>query len=747
MSQKYADIIIDISHEAIDRVFQYSIPEAMEENIHIGMVVEVPFGNGNRIRHGYVVGFADEPSYDKSRIKSIAGPADKVVSVESNLINLAAFIRDRYGCTMAAALKTVMPVKKRIRPVTEKWVSLNLSEDKAKALLEEYMRRHYSAKTRIIDTLLRKKTMTLKELSSDCRVTSKQVLSMADAGILSIAENNVYRNGKEIEPADISGIKLNRAQKDAVENVCSKMDKNTAEVILLNGVTGSGKTEVYVRAIRHAINIGRQTILLVPEINLTFQLVRYLRSYFGDRVAVMNSRMSDGEKYDIIRKIENNDADIVVGPRSALFVPMSRLGLIIIDEEHDASYINDNTPRYHAVEVAQERCRLENACLLLGSATPSLTSYNNAVNGHYQLLSLPDRVSDTGMAQSVVVDMREELRMGNRSMFSYELMTGIKNALDKHQQIMLFINKRGYNSSVSCRSCGKVIKCPHCDVALKKHSDNRLMCHYCGYITVVPSNCYHCGSGLIGGYGAGTEKVEDQVKKLFPQARVLRMDKDTTRLKNSGLDILEEFARKDADILIGTQMIVKGYDFPDVTLVGIMLADLTLFNNDYMAGERTFDLITQAAGRAGRGSEPGKVIIQTYQPDNYVIQAAAAQDYEGFFMKEMAYRKLMDYPPASNLLVMLLTSKDEEELINKTELLGTDIKRILKGKKAVSVIGPAEPVINKLNDVYRRVIYFKSGEYNNLLFVMKLLDDSVKRNQVLFENIRVQYDFNPTNMY
>lgn len=747
MSQKYADIIIDISHEAIDRVFQYSIPETMEESISIGMVVEVPFGKGNHIRYGYVVGFTDEPSYDTSRIKSIAGPAEGVVSVESNLINLAAFIKDRYGCTMAAALKTVMPVKKRIKPVTEKWVSLNLSEEKVENLLEEYMRRHYSAKVRVIEALSEKKTMTLKKLLSDCRVTTKQVLSLSDAGILSITENNIYRNGEKIKPADIKTIKLNKAQKNAVEYICSKMDQNASEVILLNGVTGSGKTEVYVRAIRHAINIGRQTILLVPEINLTFQLVRYLRSYFGDRVAVMNSRMSDGEKYDIIRKIENNDADIVVGPRSALFVPMSRLGLIIIDEEHDASYINDNTPRYHAVEVAQKRCGLENACLLLGSATPSLTSYNKAVNGYYHLLLLPDRVSDMGMAHSVVVDMREELRMGNRSMFSYELMTGIKNALDNHKQIILFINKRGYNSFVSCRSCGEVIKCPHCDVALKKHADNSLMCHYCGYTTIIPDTCNHCGSGLIGGYGAGTEKVEDQVKKLFPQARVLRMDKDTTRLKNSGLDILEEFARKDADILIGTQMIVKGYDFPDVTLVGIMLADLTLFNNDYMAGERTFDLITQAAGRAGRGSEPGTVIIQTYQPDNYVIRAAAAQDYEGFFIKEMAYRKLMNYPPASNLLVMLLTSKDEQDLINKAELLGADIKRILKGKKAVSVIGPAEPVINKLNDIYRRVIYFKSGEYNNLLFVKKLLDDSVKRNQALFENIRVQYDFNPTNMY
>ena len=559
---------------------------------------------------------------------------------------------------------------------------------------------------------------------------------------MTITENNTYRNGEEIKPADISEICLNDAQRYAAEQVCEAVKNDRSDTFLLHGVTGSGKTEVYVRAIKYAIQMGKQTILLVPEINLTFQLVRYLKSYFGDRVAVMNSKMSDGEKYDLIRKLENNDADVVVGPRSALFVPVERLGLIIIDEEHDGGYVSDNTPRYHAVEVAQERCRIEHACLVLGSATPSLTSYSRALNGTYHLLKLPERISDMGLASSVVVDMRDEIRLGNRSMISEELMTAIKDKLDKKQQIMLFINKRGYNSFVSCRSCGEVIKCPRCDVALKKHANNKLICHYCGYVADVPKACKSCGSELIGGYGAGTEKVEAQVKKLFPEARVLRMDRDSTRKKNAGMRMLEEFARKEADILIGTQMIVKGYDFPDVSLMGIMLADLTLFDSDYMAGERTFDLLTQAAGRAGRGDMPGTVIIQTYQPEHYVIQSAAAQDYEGFYNKEMAYRDLMNYPPASNLLNVLLTSKNEEKLDDVTEFLGTNIKRILKEKKSVRTIGPAEPVISKLNDIYRRVIYFKSREYNDLLYVMKLIDYNAKRNQALFEDIKIQYDFN-----
>lgn len=746
MSQKYADIIIDISHEAVDKIFQYLIPDSMSDEIVIGMVVEVPFGNGNHIRRGYVVGISDTSSYDVSRIKPIGNIADDSLSVGGRLIKLAAFIKDRYGCTMATALKTVMPVKKRTRVLSESMVTLNLSEKETGELLKEYNRKHCVARVRVLEMLSVRKTIGMKELMETCRVNTKLIKDMGNAGALIISENNVYRSSEKIKPADIADIILNDEQKHAACEIVTSMKQEKASVFLMHGVTGSGKTEVYVRAIKQAADMGRQTILLVPEINLTFQLVRYLKNYFGDRVAVMNSRMSDGEKYDIIRKFENNDADVVVGPRSALFVPVKRLGLIIVDEEHDASYVNDNIPRYNAIEVARERCRLENACLVLGSATPSLSSYYRTETGEYKLLRLPHRISSFGMAKTSIVDMRDEIRLGNRSMFSHALATEIRNALDNHRQVMLFINKRGYNSFVSCRSCGEVIKCPHCDVALKKHADNSLMCHYCGYKTEMPDRCPSCGSGLIGGYGSGTEKVEEQVNKLFPDAIVLRLDKDTGSRKNSGINILEKFAGGGADILIGTQMIVKGFDFPNVTLVGIMLADLTLFNNDYMAGERTFDLLTQAAGRAGRGDGQGKVIIQTYQPDNYIIKAASCQDYESFYKNEMAYRRLMGYPPASNMMVMTFASANTENLRYVSEQVGSDIRRILKKSNAVSVIGPAEPAIEKISDIYRRVIYFKSPEYNNLLYIKKLLEESIKRNRTLFEDIRVEFEFNPVHI-
>ena len=530
------------------------------------------------------------------------------------------------------------------------------------------------------------------------------------------------------------------------------VDKDVHRTYLLHGVTGSGKTEVYVQCIRRVIEQGKQAIVLIPEIALTYQTIKYFTRYFGERVTVVNSRLSSGERYDQFERAKKGDVDVVIGPRSALFTPFERLGLIIIDEEHESSYKSDNPPKYHARETAIERARLEGASVILGSATPSVESYKKAMSGEFRLWTMDERVSDRKMADTSIVDLREELRRGNRSIISDELAEDITDRLSRHEQIMLFINKRGFNSFVSCRNCGEVVKCPHCDVSMTKHmasNGGKLVCHYCGYTVEEPSKCPSCGSRLIGGYGVGTEKVEQEINRMFPVARTLRMDKDTTSKKNSHEQILESFGRGDADILIGTQMIVKGHDFANVTLVGILLADLTLFDGDYRAGERTFDLLTQAAGRAGRGDVPGKVVIQTYKPDNYAIVAAANQDYRSFYETESAYRSFMRYPPEWNMLVIMAVGENEEQLANTMDRMYSHIRGNHRNVRHLAVIGPAEPALAKVKDLYRKVLYIKHRDYQVLVDVKNCVEEWLRDDETreINSGINVFYDFNPMNMY
>lgn len=676
MSKKYADIIIDISHEAIDRSFQYEIPKALEEQVQIGTQVVIPFGKGNHPRKGYVTGISEQPAYDEHRIKQITEVVKRSVAAPNKLIALAAWIRETYGSTMIQALKTVLPVKKTV---------------KASA---------YTASALLDDTSM---------------------------------------NGKP-------EIVLNPAQQSIVDRFASDLESDRHHTYLLHGVTGSGKTEIYVRAIEKVVAKHKQAIVLIPEIALTYQTVRYFRAYFHDRVTVINSRLSAGEKYDQFMKAKKGEVDVVIGPRSALFAPFEHLGLIIIDEEHENSYKSEYPPRYHARETAIKRAQLEGASVILGSATPSVESYQKAMNGEYVLWTLPERASGGALAETSVVDLREELRRGNRSVISSELASDIRDRLDKKQQIMLFINKRGYNSFISCRNCGEALKCPHCDVSLTKHQGNRLLCHYCGYSMIQPDICPSCKSRLIGGYGTGTQKVEEEIHRLFPDAATIRMDKDTTSVKNAHERLLEQFENREADILIGTQMIVKGHDFSNVTLVGILLADLTLFHNDYRAGERTFDLLAQAAGRAGRGRIPGKVVIQSYQPEHYAIVSAAKQDYRMFYESEYAYRQMMKYPPVWNMMVILLTSKEELLLDAEAGLLADKLKLIFAEDGQMQMIGPSVPVIAKIKDIYRRVVYVKHNRYNKLVEIKDYIEAYIEQ-QKLDEQINVIFDFNPMNIY
>lgn len=740
----YANIIIDITHEKLDKIFQYRIPKDLEALIKIGQKVEVPFGKGNTRKEGYVVGFANQPDYDVDKIKDILAISKDSLAIETKLVALAAWMKETYGGTMIQALKTVLPIKKKENEQQKRKIKRLIDINEGEKKLEYFLKKNQKARARVMKALLQKEELDYSQAIKTLKVSTSVLGPMEEQGILSIESERVFRNPK-IEKSEEKKIRFNEEQQCVIESVKANYDMGDRKTCLIHGVTGSGKTEVYMEIIEHVVSQGKQAIVLIPEISLTYQTVMRFYRKFKDRVSVLNSRMSAGERFDQMQRAKEGKIDVMIGPRSALFTPFEHLGIIVIDEEHEPSYKSEQMPRYHARETAQERARIEGAMVILGSATPSLESYHRCKNGEYRFYTLKHRVDGRELSTVDIVDMREELKKGNRSIFSDLLLEKMKEKLEKRQQIMLFINRRGYAGFVSCRSCGEVIRCPHCDVSLSVHNNGKMVCHYCGYETPQVSQCPSCGSKFIGRFRTGTQKIEDLVKKTFPEARVLRMDLDTTRGKGAYEEILSSFSKGEADILVGTQMIVKGHDFPNVTLVGVLAADISLYSDDYRSSERTFQILTQAAGRAGRGKEKGEVVIQTYQPDNYSIQRAADQDYEGFYKEEMEYRSLAGYPPAKNLLAVLMTGKDENLLEKAAGHLKNCALRVTNGKK-INVIGPAEPFVGKVNDSYRKILYLKATEYGMLVKVKNYLEQYIEINSG-FSSLKIQFDFNPINIF
>ena len=736
---------MDISHEKLDKTFQYLIPEELETEIRVGVMVEVPFGN--RVITGYVVELTDEVEYDVSRLKPIQRVRKDSVPIESQLIELAGWMRKNYGATMNQALKTVIPIKQKTKAIERKTLKLLLSKEEAMRTLALFENKHFTAKARLLRALMEENELDYTVVTQKLHVPAATVKNLETQNILEIEVSKEYRNPVNHLESKGYHLTLNAMQQSVADTVTQNMDAGVSKTYLLKGVTGSGKTEVYMELIAHTIEKGKQAIVLIPEIALTYQTVMRFYNRFGNRVSIMNSRLSQGERYDQYLRAKNGDIDIMIGPRSALFAPFENLGLIIIDEEHENSYKSETIPRYHARETAIERARMSGASVVLGSATPSVDSYYHAKNHEYELLELTERVQERPLPECEVIDLREELKNGNRSILSVRLQELMEDRLNKGQQTMLFINRRGVAGFVSCRACGHVVKCPHCDVSLSQHNNGRMVCHYCGYEEAVPSVCPSCGSKYISGFKAGTQKIEELVKQRFPGARVLRMDFDTTRTKDSYEQILQAFANQEADILIGTQMIVKGHDFPNVTLVGVLAADMSLHVSDFHAAERTFQLLTQAAGRAGRGDEPGDVIIQTYNPEHYAVVTAKAQDYESFYEQEIMYRQFGFYPPVWNLLVVMCASEKNDQLDFVSEKLvkrlqmHVDTEDDLKGKK-IQLVGPADASIAKINDIYRKVIYIKTKEYQDLVLLKDRLEYYMKDNRD-FAQVSVQFDFNP----
>ena len=748
---KYAEIIIDIAYNKLDRPFTYRVPERMQSVLRLGSLVLVPFGKANVMRKGYVIALKDECGLAPGEIKEIAElPVNDSGYSEDDdgaaAVALAAWMKERYGSTMAAALRTVLTSRKPGKPVMTREIELILDRAQAQEQLSVYERKHQVARERLLRELMDVPRQPYSLITSKLHVTASVIRAMAAAGVIRVTQEESFRNPVSFDSAVQDHKELSDEQRAVVDGVLADYDAGKSTVSLIHGITGSGKTEVYISIIKGICERGKKAIMLIPEIALTYQtLLRFYR-HFGERVSVMNSSLSESEKADQWERARRGEIDVIIGPRSALFTPFADLGVIVIDEEHEGSYKNESMPKYHAREVAQELARIKNACVVLGSATPSLESYYKAQRGEYRLYTLSQRLTGGTLPSVEIADLRQELRNGNRSILSERLQELVQDRLSKGEQAILFLNRRGVAGFVSCRSCGEVIKCPHCDISLSLHRNGRLVCHYCGYERPGVKECPSCGSPYISGFRAGTEQIEEHLKIRYPGARVLRLDADTTARKGSYDRILSSFANREADILVGTQMIVKGHDFPGVTLVGILLADLSLYAGDYRAAERTFQLLTQAAGRAGRGDVPGNVVIQTYQPENYAVQYASEQDYEGFYNEEMRYRSLLLYPPAAHMLCVQLQSENEDAAEG---LAGTLRELFVRDDPEVLVIGPAKGSLTKIRDQYRYVIYIKDVNYDKLIRCKDRAEAFIAYLIRIGKDpqVQVQFDFDPVSPF
>ncbi|MBO5561386.1 MAG: primosomal protein N' [Firmicutes bacterium] len=731
----YALVVISVAVKTLDRVFSYKVPEDMKCRLKVGMRIHVPFGKGNRKIEAYVIGLSDKVDFDESKMKYIADICENYPVISEKRIELAMSMQSDYYSTMSDCIQCIIP--KKVKSKTYKCAYIDYENNDIE-IIDAIIAKN-NKQSRVLEFLRDGGSIPVSHIKDFLGIDTAPINALVKKGIVKTEENEVYRGNYNLARTLKSpGLELNEEQKNAVAAI---LDEDVRPV-LLKGVTGSGKTEVYLQAIEKVINEGKQAIVLVPEISLTPQTVDRFTARFGERVAVTHSRMSDGERYDQWRRACSNEISVMIGPRSAIFTPFEKLGMIIIDEEHESAYKADlQPPKYDAREIALKLSYLYGCKIVFGSATPSVTSYYMAQKGEYRLVEMKNRVN-LSPPEINLVDMRRELETGNRSIFSRALKQAIEENLEDGKQTILFLNRRGYSTFISCRSCGHVMMCKNCNVNYTYHRyTNKLMCHYCGEEAEVPKLCPVCGSEHIRYFGTGTQKIEDEINRLFPTARVLRMDMDTTRTKNSHTDILDTFRSKGADILIGTQMIAKGLDFPDVTLVGVIAADMSLNLNDYHSGEITYQLITQVSGRAGRAESKGRVYVQTYDPQNYSIQAAVNGSYEDFYRHESEFRSLMKYPPFTNIFFVLVSGEDEQ-IVHRVIMTLYEIMVHYNRKNDFTLFAPTPAVISKINKKYRHRMMVKSdnGEKirNFVLFCVEKL-----RGYMPLDGVSVNISLNP----
>lgn len=713
----FARVIVDISNANVDRLFTYSVPDDIK--LAPGQRVLVPFGRGNKPTEGFVIELSEDKQ-TSHEVKPVIRTLEPYTVLTDEQLRLSDWIRRAYHCTRADSLRGMIPAKLRGSRVKEKTVrTLQLSPAADKeAFLSSISAKDGSIKAprqlEVFELLDHPEAeYSAADINAFIPGAASAIATLIKKGILIEAGRETFRNPfAGSDPKPTLPLPLMPSQSAALETIAKA---NPGDVLLLHGVTGSGKTEVYMQAIAKELEAGRGAIVLVPEISLTPQTTDRFRSRFGETVAVLHSHLSDGERFDEWRRIRFSKARVVIGARSAVFAPVEALGLIIIDEEHEPSYQSELTPKYSAIEVARTRARITGAKLVLGSATPSLTSYYRAKRGQYKLIEMPERINGDNMPRVDVVDMRSEFISGNNGIFSKLLQEAIEGCLERKEQAILFLNRRGYSSHVECRACGFVFKCRNCDVAMTYHKfDNALRCHYCGASAFVPNKCPSCGSEFVKFSGMGTQQVEEQLHELFPDIRTLRMDTDTTGGKNAHRDILDSFTKGEADILIGTQMVAKGLDIPNVTLVGVVFADSTLFHSDYRSGERTFQLLTQVAGRAGRADKQGRVVIQTNAPNHRAISLCTQHDYKGFFKLEISDRMHTLFPPFSVFVRALFVSRSETEAaeaagrfaLGVTDALLTELAKSSSENELIFVMPGAAP-IRKRDGEFRYAVIVK----------------------------------------
>lgn len=731
----YGEIILNSEAVEIDRPFTYKIPNDLSDKISIGQIVKVPFGFRSKPTEGFIISVKKEEDIELNyKVKDILSIITEDPIISKKEIELIYFLKERYLCKYIDAFRLLIPVgimkgaKNKVRNVVF-LVDEDISGIKNNQGYKE-----------IIDILKKcSGEFTKSELMKKYNISQYRLNNLIQKGILKIEEEIVYRYN-EREYSEDNKKKMTVEQQLAVDKITSS-DNTT---YLLKGVTGSGKTEIYMRLVEKTLAEGKSSIILVPEIALTPQMIERFKGRFGKNVALFHSKLSDGERFDEWHRVKDGKARVIVGARSALFLPSDNLGLIIIDEEHENTYKSEQNPKYQTKEVAEYIASKANAKLILGSATPTIETYYRAISGEIELIELTQRVDGKPMPVMDIVDMREELRSGNRSLFSKKLYNNIQEALNNKEQIVLFLNRRGFSTFVSCRSCGYVFNCDECEISMTYHKNGFLVCHYCGKTKRVPDKCPKCGSKYVKFFGAGTQRVEEEIKKYFKEARIVRMDVDTTRTKDSHERLYNLFKNGEADILVGTQMVSKGLDFPNVTLVGILAADMSINIPDYRAAERTFQIVTQVAGRAGRGTKEGKVVIQTYTPNHYSLEYAQKYDYEGFYDKEFTLRALMKYPPFGKILLINGVSKNEPQLKEFMKNISENITEVLKSYDNIELLGPIPCMVAKIKDNYRWQIVLK-GEFDNI-FAKKIQDLLYDNNKSNYNEIRISIDINPNNL-
>lgn len=730
----YAEVIINSEALEIDRPFTYKVPEEFNNEIKIGQIVKVPFGKGNKTSEGFILNLKNDDNI-KFKTKNIAAILVKDPVIDEDDINLIEFLREKTLCKYIDAFRLLIPVgimkgakakKKKVIVLKNEDLSNIKNPDGYKKIVEFF--KTNSGK------------YTKSELINEHSISQYKLNKLIENEVLSIEEESVFRYNDRVYNKD-SAKTLTIEQENIIREYINSDDK----MFLLKGVTGSGKTEVYMKLVERVLLEGKSAIILVPEIALTPQMIERFKGRFGVNVALFHSKLSDGERFDEWFRVKEGKSKVIVGARSAIFLPAKNLGLIIIDEEHENTYKSEQNPKYQTKEVAEYLSELKGCKVILGSATPSIETYYRALTGEMKLLELNSRVDNKAMPPMKVIDMRNELKGGNKSLFSRELFIAIQERLKRKEQIILFLNRRGFSTFVSCRSCGYVFKCNECDISMTYHKNGLLICHYCGKTKREPRECPKCHSKYVKFFGAGTQRVEEEVKKYFNNAGILRMDVDTTRDKHSYERIYNTFKNGEADILIGTQMVSKGLDFKNVTLVGILAADMSINIPDYRAAERTFQIITQVAGRAGRGDKQGEVLIQTYTPQHYSLQYAVNYDYEGFYEKEFTVRAMMKYPPFGKLLLINGTSKKEDLLKNFMHKITMMIKPLVESCLDIEILGPIPCMISKLKENYRWQIAIK-GEFDSY-FSKNIKEILYDENKNVYNDIRISMDINPNNLF